>query len=115
MDSGFWAYINQPLWPGSDTLGILWDEWLGANENWKKSTYAIRLKKTHSHEKIGARRWMTFKQLVAKYEDKEVAESIKAAKKTILNSEIVMWSAIQIALTTQQLDCSNQPSDNLHI
>ena len=81
MDSGFWAYINQPLWPGSDTLGILWDEWLGANENWKKFTYAIRLKKTHSHEKIGARRWMTFKQLVAKYEDKEVAESIKAAKK----------------------------------
>ena len=63
-------------------MAILYDEWLGANENWSKSQYAINLKKSHSHEKIGARRWMTFKQLCSKYEDRSIAESIRDNKKS---------------------------------
>lgn len=61
-------------------MEILWEEWLAPNENWKVSNYAIRLSRSHSHETIGARRWMTFKQLCDKYGDEEVAESIRTAK-----------------------------------
>ena len=63
-------------------MAILWEEWLGSNENWKKSQYAIRLSKSHSHEKVGARRWMTFKQIIAKYDDVSIAESIRESKRS---------------------------------
>jgi hypothetical protein len=67
---------------GPETMAILWEEWLGSNDDWKKSQYAIRLSKSHSHEKIGARRWMTFKQLIAKYDDVSIAESIRESKRS---------------------------------
>ncbi len=103
-----WNFIlHQPLWPGSDTLAILWDEWLGANENWKESTYAIRLSRTHSHEKIGARRWLTFKQLVHKYDgDTEVAKSIREAKK---NDPKLRSTHVK-----RHPDCPNNPATRLH-
>lgn len=61
-------------------MEILWEEWLASNENWKVSNYAIRLSRSRLHETIGARRWMTFKQLCDKYQDQEIAESIREAK-----------------------------------
>lgn len=61
-------------------MAILWEEWLSSNENWKVSNYAMRLSKSHTHEVIGARRWMTFNQLCDKYQDQDVAESIRTAK-----------------------------------
>lgn len=61
-------------------MAILWEEWLGSNGDWTTSSYALRLSRTHSQENVGARRWMTFKQLVEKYDDVAVAESIREAK-----------------------------------
>ena len=63
-------------------MAMLWEEWLGSNEDWKKSKYAIRLSSTSEHWNIGCRRWMTLKQLISKYEDADVAKSIVEAKKS---------------------------------
>lgn len=61
-------------------MAIVWEEWLGSGENWKNSTLAVSLTTRHEHEKIGARRWMTRKQIEDKYGSKEIAQSIIDAK-----------------------------------
>lgn len=90
---------------GPETMAILWEEWLSSNENWKASKYAISLKRSHTHEKIGARRWMTFKQLIAKYDDKDIAESIRHEKKS--DPEL----AHQVK---PHPDCPKNPATRLH-
>lgn len=87
-------------------MALLWDEWLGASENWKTSTYAITLKRSHSHEKVGARRWMTFKQLCSKYDDVSVAESIRENKKTD--------PFLKIHHCKPHPDCPKNPATRLH-
>lgn len=56
---------------------ILWEEWLGSSENWNQSSYAITLSCKHEQEKVGARRWMTYNQILEKYHNNaDVAQSI---------------------------------------
>ena len=62
-------------------MAILWEEWLGSSEDWGKSSYAISLKRVHSFERTGARRWMTYRQLCEKYGDSALADAIVESKK----------------------------------
>ena len=62
-------------------MSILWEEWLGASEKWSKSKYVITLTTQKTHEKIGARRWMTRKHLIEKYGDETIADDIIETKK----------------------------------
>ena len=86
-------------------MAILWEEWLASNENWKQSKYAQRLQRSHSHEKLGCRRWMTFKQIVAKYEDESVAKSIVRSKKEDDN---------KFDCVKAHPDCPLDPATRLH-
>lgn len=62
-------------------MSILYDEWLAASENWRSSSYVAVLKRRLSNERIGSRRWMTFRQIVAKYDgDEAIARSITENK-----------------------------------
>ena len=87
-------------------MALLWDEWLGASENWRNSSYAITLQRTHTHEKVGARRWMTFKQLCTKYEDVSVAESIRTNKKND--------AYLSVHHCKPHPDCPDNPATQLH-
>ena len=91
---------------GKETMAILWEEWLASNENWKQSKYALRLQRSHSHEKMGCRRWMTFKQIVAKYEDEGVAKAIVAGKK-----EDPLYQHDHVK---PHPDCPSDPATRLH-
>lgn len=72
---------------------ILYDEWLAANENWKSSSYVAALKQRKSHQKIGARRWMTFRQIQAKYDgDEQLAKAIVENK---LNDPVLRESSVK--------------------
>lgn len=62
-------------------MAVLWEEWLGASEKWSSSKYVLTLSKQHTHEKIGARRWMTRKLLVEKCGDETIADDIIETKK----------------------------------
>ena len=44
-------------------MAHLWEEWLGSEEDWSKSSLALQLSRSHSHERVGARRWMTFTEI----------------------------------------------------
>lgn len=59
----------------------LYEEWLSSNEQWQSSSYVIQLQQSHKFTKLGARRWMTFREISAKYSSDEIAQSIVDEKK----------------------------------
>lgn len=64
-------------------MAVLWEEWLGCEEQWNKSEYAIRLTQTKSHEKIGCRLWMTRRQIIDKWHgDETIADAIIETKRS---------------------------------
>ena len=60
-------------------MAILWEEWLSSMRIGRLAIMPCGCPNL-THEVIGARRWMTFKQLCDKYQDQDVAESIRTAK-----------------------------------
>ena len=83
-------------------MAVLYDEWLACNENWKSSNYLVSLRRQHAHEKSGARRWMTYKQIIEKYSgDITVADSIVEGKK---NDPVLAKSCIK-----PHPDCPQRP------
>jgi len=58
----------------------LYERWLSAGEDWKKSSWAISLETTSSERRKGARRWMTFDQIKTKYNSEEIAKDIREQK-----------------------------------
>ena len=69
----------------------LYEEWLSSNEQWQSSTYVIQLQQSHKFTKLGARRWMTFRELSSKYSSDEVAQAIvdeKRANKHLAATQI---------------------------
>lgn len=67
---------------GPQELSTIWEEYLAVGGDWTKSKYALKLANTKSFERVGARRWMTRKQLIAKYEDEEVVDAIIEQKRS---------------------------------
>lgn len=71
----------QPTLPGPEEMQKLYEEWLSSNEQWQSSSYVIQLQQSHKFTKLGARRWMTFREISAKYSSDEIAQSIVDEKK----------------------------------
>ena len=60
----------------------IYEKWLSCGENWQKSTWCISLTTTSTSSRRGARRWMTFQQISAKYSSDEIAQEIVDQKMT---------------------------------
>ena len=60
----------------------LYEEWLASNEHWGSSSYVIQLQQSHEFTKVGARRWMTFKEIADKYNSEDVANCIVEEKRS---------------------------------
>ena len=63
-----------------EKMAVLFEEWCGANENWKSSSFLVRIRTKHSAKKKGGRRWMTQEQLATKYNCAFTAQEIVSAK-----------------------------------
>lgn len=59
----------------------IYEEWLSSNEQWNRSTWVLQLQQSSEFTRLGARRWMTYKQICQKYESSDVADSIVAEKR----------------------------------
>lgn len=65
-----------------EKMAVLFEEWCGANENWKSSSFLVRIRTKHSAKKKGGRRWMTQEQLATKYNCSFTAQEIVTAKES---------------------------------
>lgn len=66
---------TNPLNPGVDAANV-YEEWLASSEKWSQSKWVVELKKTCTVQRMGARRWMTRKQILERYEDEGIVEEI---------------------------------------
>jgi hypothetical protein len=70
-------------------MAILFEEWVGCSENWKSSTFLVRMRERTKESQRGARRWLTQADIAAKYsagrtleEAKRIAQEIVDGKET---------------------------------
>lgn len=91
---------------GVEEMTKLWEEWLNSNERWSSSNYVVQLQQTTEHTKLGARRWMTYKEIVSKYQSEEVATCIVEEKR---NNKAVAGSHIK-----RHPDCPHLDVTKLH-
>ena len=80
------------LCPGNEKtckLHLLYEQWCSANELWKQSSLVLRMKKAVNSKTRGARRWMTKKDIEARYDAEVAAEIIEAKSKPEM--EGILW------------------------
>eukprot|EP00435_Cladocopium_sp_Y103_P034615 s1799_g9.t1 len=65
-----------------EKMAILFEEWCGAGEDWRTSSFLVRIRTKHSAKKRGGRRWMTQEQLATKYNCSQTAQEIVNAKES---------------------------------
>ena len=56
------------------------DEWLSCQGQWRKSALYFKIKSSRKTSHHGARLWMTFGQISAKYGSEDIARDIVKAK-----------------------------------
>ena len=61
---------------GHDKLQILMDSWSECKGEWRKSALYLKMTSRKSSSSFGSRRWLTRNQLIAKYGDESMADSI---------------------------------------
>ena len=62
---------------------MLFEEWLSANEKWNNSKLVISIRSNVAFRKRGSRKWFTRMELVAKYQDPEIAEEVIREKESL--------------------------------
>ena len=62
---------------------MLFEEWLSANEKWTNSKLVISIRSNVAFRKRGSRKWFTRMELVAKYQDPEIAEEVIREKESL--------------------------------
>ena len=64
----------------SDRLAILMEQWTACEGHWTQSSFYKQLKVSKKHRQRGARKWMTFEEIAAKYHSERVATRIVESK-----------------------------------
>ena len=99
---GFLVYNLGPL-----DMQKLYEEWLQSNEKWSSSSYVIQLQQSSEHVKMGARRWMTFKEISSKYSSDEIATCSVEEKKA---NPVLREQSIK-----RHPDCPSRDDAKLHL
>eukprot|EP00438_Fugacium_kawagutii_P021042 Skav236149 [mRNA] locus=scaffold2146:214258:216563:+ [translate_table: standard] len=61
-------------------LAILFEQWVACDGHWSESSLLVTLREEHRHRRVGARKWLTYPELVIKYGGPSPAQKICAAK-----------------------------------
>ena len=77
--------LLRSLLPGSEKLSILYEQWIECAGHWTESTLLQQLKYEKRHRRIGARKWLTYAELVMKYGNAECARKICESKRRDLD------------------------------
>ena len=68
--------VSRTSKPGRDKMAILYEQYTACDGKWSRSSLVVSLRERHSTKKRGCRKWLTFKQLIDKYQSVEAAEEI---------------------------------------
>lgn len=71
---------------------MLFEEWAGSNESWKKSNLILQMTTRESRKVRGGRRWLTEREISAKYNSPEIASDIIKAK---LENEVLRQTSVR--------------------
>ena len=61
-------------------MQLLYENWCECGGAWTRSSWVVSMREKHRHRKTGARVWLTFAQIAAKYESEQIAMDITLAK-----------------------------------
>lgn len=76
------TFLHVHVWiPGEAKLAILFEQWVACDGHWSESSLLVTLRQEHRLRRLGARKWMTFHELVIKYGGTSPAQKIVAAKR----------------------------------
>lgn len=75
-----------------EKLAVLYEEWAGSNESWRRSNLILQMSTRESRKVRGGRRWLTEMEIAAKYNSPEIASDIIKAK---LENEVLRQTSVR--------------------
>lgn len=64
----------------SDKLQLLLEQWTACQGAWRESQFYIKMQQKTKHRSVGARKWLTEGEMLAKCGDRKVVDAIIGAK-----------------------------------
>jgi catalase (peroxidase I) len=61
---------------------VLYEEYLQSGGDWLKSNLLITLRQKHANKKVGRLRWLTYAEMLRKYDDTSIVKDLIERKTT---------------------------------